>query len=197
DDAERSASEVLADLPRYANFLRAAGGGFTVSGGEPLVQAPFAMRLLRGAKRFGLHTALDTNGYLGGKLDDQDFESIDLVLLDLKAFDAARHRRLTGMGNEHVLAFAERLASLDQPAWVRFVLVPGVTDDPQDVRDLARFVAGLPNVERLEVLPFHQMGRRKWRDLGLKYSLDDTPAATPAEVDAARAVFQRAGCAVA
>ncbi|MEN0110832.1 MAG: 4Fe-4S cluster-binding domain-containing protein, partial [Planctomycetota bacterium] len=98
-----TADGVLADVERYAAFLRASGGGFTVSGGEPLVQAPFAMRLLRGAKRLGLHATLDSNGYLGDSLTDADLADVDLVLLDLKAFDADRHARVTGVDNAKIL----------------------------------------------------------------------------------------------
>lgn len=188
--------EILSEVARYSAFLRAAGGGFTVSGGEPLVQAPFAMKLFRGARQLGLHTALDTNGYLGAKLSDEDLADIDLVLLDLKAFDDTQHRRVTGLGNHAVLEFAERLATLKRPTWIRFVLVPGLTDEPDDMQQLAHFVADLPNVERLEVLPFHQMGRDKWHKLDLHYPLQDKPAATSEQAEAARAVFLEAGCAV-
>lgn len=195
-DQRKSVEQVLADVERYRDFLLAAGGGFTVSGGEPLVQAAFARNLLRGARDLGLPSALDTNGYLGAKLPDQDLADIDLVLLDLKAFDQELHRRVTGVTNQPILEFARRLSDLARPVWVRFVLVPGLTDDERDIRRLADFVASLTNVERLEVLPFHQMGRRKWRDLNLAYSLEATPAATHEQAEAARAVFRTAGCVV-
>jgi pyruvate formate lyase activating enzyme len=195
-DQRKSVEQVLADVQPYRDFLRAAGGGFTVSGGEPLVQAPFAMNLLRGARGLGLPTALDTNGYLGATLKDEDLADIDLVLLDLKAFDDELHRRVTGVTNGPVLEFARRLADLARPVWIRFVLVPGLTDDACDIRRLAMFAASLANVERLEVLPFHQMGRRKWRDLNLAYPLEATPASTHDQAEAARAVFREAGCVV-
>lgn len=192
----QTAEAVLAAIAKYQTFLAAAGGGVTVSGGEPLVQAPFAMNLLRGAKRLGLHTALDTNGYLGHKLSDDDLQAIDLTLLDLKAYASEQHRRVTGMDNHAVLAFAERLATLGRPAWVRLVVVPGLTDDPDDVQQLAGFVAQLTNVERVELLPFHQMGEPKWRQMGLTYPLQDAPSATEAQVEPVRAAFRDAGCPV-
>lgn len=195
--SRRLLEEVLADVDRYGDFLRSAGGGFTVSGGEPLVQAPFALRLLHGAKALGLHTALDTNGFLGARVADEDFADIDLVLLDIKGFGEEQHRHVTGAGNKPIVAFAERLAELGQPAWIRFVLVPGLTDEPDDLRQLAQFVAGLPNVQRLEVLPFHQMGEHKWQNLGVEYPLKGAPPATPAQADAARTLFRDAGCPVA
>ncbi|GAB4548938.1 MAG: pyruvate formate-lyase-activating protein [Phycisphaerales bacterium] len=190
--------EVIDDARRFASFLRATKGGFTVSGGEPLVQAPFALDLLRHAKNdLGLHTALDTNGYLGDRLSDGDLRDIDLVLLDLKAFDDTQHRLVTGHGNEAILDFARRLADLGRPVWVRYVLVPGLTDDGADIDALGAFVAPMANVERLEVLPFHQMGKVKWTQLGEHYPLADTSPATPEQAAEAIARFRAAGCAVA
>ncbi|HMQ29865.1 MAG TPA: pyruvate formate-lyase-activating protein [Chloroflexaceae bacterium] len=165
-----SVADMVARVAQYGPFMRATGGGVTVSGGEPLVQAPFVMGLLRGCKELGLHTALDTNGALGERLGDEDLRAIDLVLLDIKSWDPATHRAVTGADVAPVLRFARRLAELGRPAWVRFVLVPGLTDDPANLAGLAGFVAGLGNVERVEVLPFHQMGRPKWAELGLDYA---------------------------
>lgn len=190
-----SADEVVEELARHARFMAATGGGVTVSGGEPLVQAAFTLAILRGCKARGLHTALDTNGALGARLSDADLAAADLVLLDLKSWDPATHRRVTGAEVAPVLAFARRLAALGRPAWVRYVLVPGLTDDPANLAGAAAFVAGLPNVERVEVLPFHQLGRRKWEQLGRAYPLRDTPAATPAQAAAAAAIFRAHGLA--
>jgi pyruvate formate lyase activating enzyme len=189
--------EVAADVGRFASFLNATRGGFTVSGGEPLVQAPFALELIRRVKAdHDLHTALDTNGYLGDRLTDADLDAVDLMLLDLKAFDPQQHRRVTGFDNREILAFARRLAERGRPTWARYVLVPGLTDGPEDIEQLAAFIAPMDNVQRVEVLPFHQMGRGKWRELGMNYPLIDTPAATPADAAAAVAIFRAAGCPV-
>jgi pyruvate formate lyase activating enzyme len=147
------------ELRKYRRGLKVMSGGFTLSGGEPLMQHRFAVRLFRAAKEMGIHTALDTNGYLGERLTDDDLEAIDLVLLDMKAFDTNRHRRLTGMEVGPVLAFAQRLAAQRKPTWLRFVLVPGLTDDLADIAQIAYFAARLGVVERVDVLPFHQMGR--------------------------------------
>ncbi|MEM8495384.1 MAG: pyruvate formate-lyase-activating protein [Planctomycetota bacterium] len=194
---ELTVGEILADAARFANYLAITGGGFTVSGGEPLVQAPFAIQLLRGAKDvLKLDTALDTNGYLGDRLSDDDLDAVDLMLLDLKAFDAEQHRRVTGYDNAEILAFARRLADRGRPTWVRYVLVPGLTDGPEDIARLAGFVAPMENVQRVEVLPFHQMGRNKWHELGLNYPLDATPSATEEQAEAARELFRSAGCTV-
>jgi pyruvate formate lyase activating enzyme len=161
------------ELGKYKHGLKTMSGGFTLSGGEPLMQHRFTIKLLRAARAMGIHTALDTNGYYGERMTDEELEVADLVLLDLKGFDAERHKALTGMDNAQTLAFARRLAEKRRPIWVRFVLVPGLTDDAADVAALAEFAGGLGNVQRVDVLPFHQMGRFKWKQLGLEYTLDD------------------------
>jgi pyruvate formate lyase activating enzyme len=181
------------ELRRYRPGLKAMSGGFTLSGGEALMQHRFAVKLLAAARGLGIHTALDTNGYYGDRLSDAELEVADLVLLDLKGWDPERHRRLTGMDVGPTLAFARRLAALRRPVWVRFVLVPGWTDDPDEVAQIAAFAAGLGNVERVDVLPFHQMGRFKWRSLGLEYKLDGVQPPSAEAVGRACAAFQAVG----
>jgi len=168
-----SIEQATAELRKYRHGLKVMSGGLTVSGGEPLMQHRFVLKLLTAARKMGIHTALDTQGYLGDRLTDRDLELIDLVLLDLKAWDPERHRRLTGMDNAPTHEFARRLAARRLPVWVRFVLVPGITDDPQEVASIARFAADLGNVERVDVLPFHQLGKHKWHKLGLQYELEN------------------------
>lgn len=180
-------------LRKYRVGLKAMSGGFTVSGGEPLVQDRFVMKLFLGAKQMGVHTALDTNGFFGDRLSDDELQAVDLVLLDLKAFDTEKHRRLTGHEPGPTRAFAERLAALGRPMWVRFVLVPGVTDDPEEVAQIARFARALGNVERVDVLPFHQMGRYKWEKLGLEYQLNDVEPPSAELVQRVCAVFRAQG----
>jgi pyruvate formate lyase activating enzyme len=160
------------ELRKYRTGLKIMSGGLTISGGEPLMQHRFTVKLLTAAKTMGIHTTIETNGYYGDRLTDPELEAIDLVMLGIKTWDPERHRRLTGMDLEPTLAFARRLAAQKRKIWVRFVLVPGLTDDPEDVANIARFAAGLGTVERVEVLPFHQMGRYKWKKLGLQYTLD-------------------------
>jgi pyruvate formate lyase activating enzyme len=162
------------ELGKYRGGLALMNGGFTLSGGEPLMQYRFAVKLLAAAKGMGIHTALDTNGFYGERLTDDDMEQVDLVLLDIKTWDAERHIALTGMDNGPTLEFARRLAARRRPIWLRYVLVPGLTDDASDIAEIARFAAGLGNVERVDVLPFHQLGKYKWAKLQLPYSLPDT-----------------------
>ncbi|MCZ8149331.1 MAG: pyruvate formate-lyase-activating protein [Roseomonas sp.] len=187
-------SHAIHRLRDFAPALRAMGGGLTISGGEPLVQVGFTKGLFAAAKQMGLHTALDTSGFLGHRADDDYLRHVDLVLLDIKSGDEDTYRRVTGVEQRPTLRFAERLAEMGKPVWIRFVLVPGLTDDPANIAKVARFVAPMKNVEWVEVLPFHQMGAFKWKALGLDYRLDDTPTPTPAQVDAALAIFRDAGC---
>ena len=159
-------------LGKYRHGLKIMSGGFTLSGGEPLMQDRFAVRLFTAAKAMGIHTAVETNGFLGERLTDKDLEQIDLVLLGIKTWGSEKHTRLTGKDIGPTLDFARRLAARKIPVWVRFVLVPGLTDEAQELKAIAQFAAGLGNVERVEVLPFHQMGRYKWEKLEIKYELE-------------------------
>ena len=168
-------------------------GGFTLSGGEPLMQDRFAVRLFAAAKGMGIHTAIETNGYYGDKLTDDELAEIDLVILDMKAFDPDQHQRVTGMDNAPVIEFCERLARLKRPMWLRYVLVPGLTDVPEEMGRVAKFAASLGVVERAEILPFHQMGRYKWERLGLDYKLDATTPPSNEMVEKAVAIFRSAG----
>ena len=157
------------------------------------MQDRFAVKLFAAAKEMGVHTALDSNGYLGDRLTDAELETIDLVLLDMKTWDASRHEALTGMHNGPTLAFARRLAQRKRPMWLRFVLVPGLTDDLDDIAQLAQFAAGLGNVERVDVLPFHQMGKYKWKRLNLDYRLDATEPPDQDLVENVCGIFRAAG----
>jgi pyruvate formate lyase activating enzyme len=181
------------ELRKYRHGLKIMSGGFTLSGGEPLLQDRFAIKLFTAAKSMGIHTALDTNGALGSRLTDAELEQIDLVLLDIKGWDPERHRRLTGMDISPVLDFARRLAYCRKPIWLRFVLVPGLTDRDEDISQIAAFSAGLGNVERVDVLPFHQMGRFKWKELKYNYTLDDVQPPSVEMVERARMQFRTEG----
>ncbi len=181
------------ELDKYRFGLKIMSGGFTLSGGEPLLQHRFAVKLFTAARRMGIHTALDTNGYLGSRLSDDELETIDLVLLDIKGWDAERHTRLTGMNNAPILEFAQRLAARKRPVWLRFVLVPGLTDDQKDIRNIAEFASTLGNVLRVDVLPFHQMGRYKWKEVGLNYKLWNVEPPAQEAVEQACSQFRAVG----
>ena len=157
------------------------------------MQDRFAVKLLAAAKGMGIHTTLETNGFYGDKLSDAELNTIDLVMLGLKTWDPVRHRALTGQPVEPTITFDRRLAARRRPIWIRFVLVPGLTDDLDDLAKSAEFAAGLGNVERVEVLPFHQLGRFKWERLGLDYKLRDVAAPTAELSERACEVLRKAG----
>lgn len=184
------ADDLIAEAAKYRAFITAAGGGVTLSGGEPLLQPVFAGELLHRFKhQLGLHTALDTSGYLGARASDALLADTDLVLLDIKSWDPALYRRLTGRALHPTLAFARRLAELGRPVWVRFVLVPGLTDAAENIGGVAQFAASLGTVERVDVLPFHTLGAVKWERLGKVFPLAGTPTPTPEETARAREIF--------
>jgi pyruvate formate lyase activating enzyme len=189
-----SIDKAIDELRKYAPGLKAMKGGFTLSGGEPLVQHRFAVKLFRAARELGIHTAIESNGFYGARLTDEELGLIDLVILDMKGFEPEQHKRVTGTAaNKPVLDFAKRLAALKRPMWLRYVLVPGLTDDPGLIRLVAEFGASLGVVERAEVLPFHQMGRFKWEKLEIEYTLDRTAPPSNEAVAAAVAIFRKTG----
>ncbi|MGW2620746.1 pyruvate formate-lyase-activating protein [Streptomyces sp. NPDC001500] len=179
DGRETTVDEVMAEIEKYRAFITTAGGGVTISGGEPLLQPAFTGEVLRRCKEAGLHTALDTSGFLGARATDALLADTDLVLLDIKAFDVDTYRRLTGGRLAPTLSFATRLDRLGVPMWIRYVLVPGWTDDPPAMDALAGFVAELEAVDRVDVLPFHRLGAPKYEALGIPFPLKDTPSPAP------------------
>lgn len=195
-----TSDELLTRIARYQGVFRATGGGITLSGGEVLMQPAFAARILRGAKELGIHTAIDTSGFLGAAATDAMLEDVDLVLLDVKSGDPDTYRRVTGRDLEPTLAFGRRLAEMPHgpEAWIRFVLVPGLTDDEANVEAVAAYAASLNDimpgtVTRVEVLPFHQMGRDKWAALGRDYQLGDTEPPSPELTERVREQFRAHG----
>ncbi len=188
-----SVTRAAEELGKYRQSLKVMSGGFTLNGGEPLMQHRFAAKLMAAAKRMGIHTTIETNGFLGDRLSDAEIDTIDLVMLGLKTWDPARHQALTGMDVAPTIAFARRLAARRRPIWIRFVLVPGLTDDMDDLAKSAAFAAELGNVERVEVLPFHQMGRYKWERLGLTYKLANVEAPSAELIEQACEVLRKAG----
>ncbi|CAB0490410.1 pyruvate formate lyase-activating protein [Corynebacterium diphtheriae] len=189
---------IVKKIKRYRNVFKASGGGLTISGGEPLFQIAFTRRVLKEVHDAGIHTTIDTSGYLGARLTDEDLENIDLVLLDVKSGDEETYHRVSG-GRElqPTIDFGNRLNAIGKPVWIRFVLVPGVSDAPENINNVADIVAQWKdNVERVEVLPFHNMGADKWHELGLNYELEDTKPPTPESVDFAKETFRSRGLTV-
>jgi pyruvate formate lyase activating enzyme len=188
------AQQVIDRPHTFAPALRSLDGGLTISGGEPMVQLAFTRRILAGAKEMGLNTAIETSGYLGDRVDDRYLSCLDLVLLDIKSSDPDTYRSVTGRELAPTLRFAERLAVIGKPVWVRFTLVPGFTDEPANVDGIARFVAPMKNVEWVEVQPFHQLGEFKWKAMNLEYKHANTPAPAPDLIERVIGQFRAAGC---
>ena len=189
--------ELIKRLKRYRKIFKSTGGGLTISGGEVLMQRAFAWNLLMSAKSLGIHTCIDTSGFLGANATDDFLESVDLVLLDVKAGDEDTYHKVTGRVLQPTLDFGDRLNALGKEVWIRFVLVPGLTDAPENIENVANIVAGWKNsVSRVEVLPFHQMGVDKWASLGLNYELADLAPPSNEETEAARKVFRSKGLTV-
>jgi pyruvate formate lyase activating enzyme len=180
-------------VSQYRQSLRTMKGGLTISGGEPLLQYKFLSKLFPAIHERGIHTTLETNGYFGSRLTDDDLASIDLVMLGLKAIKPDLHKRLTGMDTKPIHEFARRLAARKHPVWIRFVIVSGWTDNMDEVDHMAEFAASLGNVERVDVLPFHQMGRFKWEKLGMDYQMRDAKPPSRETIDEAISHFRAAG----
>jgi len=189
-----SAQQVIDRLGQFESALRALDGGLTISGGEVLVQLAFTKRILAGAKKMGLNTAIETSGFLGDRVDDSYLSVLDLVLLDIKSSNPETYKTVTGRDLAPTLRFAERLAKINKPVWVRFTLVPGLTDDPANVEGIAKFVAPMKNVEWVEVQPFHKMGEFKWKAMNLEYKHANTEPPTPELTKRVIEQFRAAGC---
>ena len=188
-----SINRIMKEIGKYEKGLRISKGGITLSGGEPLMQHDFSAEIFRRCKALGIHTCLDTSGYMSERLSDEELMNIDLVLLDIKSGDPDTHKRVTGRELDPVAAFARRLSDLKRPVWVRFVLVPGLTDDFENVEKVADICASIPSLERVEVLRFHQLGAEKWQKLHMDYPLKDTLPPSEELTERVREQFRRRG----
>lgn len=186
--------EIMAQIEHTKPYLRS--GGVTVSGGEPLMQPEFVAEIFRRCHQLGLHTALDTSGYVQIEAAECVLNNADLILLDIKSYSSDLFHKVTGVSIEPTLNFARHLAKIKKPVWIRFVLVPGLTDPEENVVGLAEFISTLDNVERVEVLPFHKLGEYKWQQLGLPYTLGNTEPPAPELVEHVIQIFKGHGLAV-
>lgn len=188
---EADTEDLIKDIVKYKSFMQFSGGGITISGGEPLLQPDFVKDLFQKCKANNIHTALDTSGFISIEKADVVLDYTDLVLLDIKSYNPDVFKELTGVPLDPTLQFAAHLNERKIPVWIRYVLVPNLTDDPEDIDHLAKFLSTLNNVERIDILPFHKMGEYKWEQLGYKYELTDTIEPNKAEVQAAKVIFQK------
>ncbi|MDO5746616.1 MAG: pyruvate formate-lyase-activating protein [Actinomycetaceae bacterium] len=188
--------DLLNRITRYKSVFDVTGGGVTFSGGEPMMQPAFLSRLLAGCRDLGIHTTIDTSGFLGANASPAMLRNLDLVLLDVKSGDPDTYRKVTGRPLEPTIAFGQRLCDAGVPMWIRYVLVPGLTDEPRNIAAAADIVSQWDTIRRVEVLPFHQMAKDKWHDLGMTYQLADTEPPTKKAVKAAQAIFRSRGLTV-
>ena len=189
--------EIVARIRRYRRVFTATGGGITLSGGEVLMQPAFAGKVLRAAKEMGIHTAIDTSGYLGAVAGDAFLDDVDLVLLDVKSGSEESYQKLTGRRLQPTIDFGDRLTRRGTPIWLRFVVVPGWTDDEENVERVADIIERWKDViERVEVLPFHNMGQDKWDTLGMEYKLRDAQPPSKEVVERVREQFRARGLTV-
>lgn len=185
-----TADDIASRVLRYKNFLIPSGGGITASGGEPLLQVKFLITLFEKLKKEGIHTAIDTSGMFDITPDIEKLLSLtDLVLLDIKHIDSDKCKDLVGVSNEKELAFARYLSDHGIPIWIRQVIIPGITDDEEDLLKLKQFLSELKTVERIDLLPYHSLGKMKWKNLGLTYELEDVPFATSNDVNRAKKIL--------
>lgn len=188
-----SIDDVIEEIGKYSHFLNLSGG-LTISGGEPLFQAYFVNEIFRLVKqKFSLHTALDTQGHLAQYLADDWFDNVDLILLDIKHIDPVKHLQITGQALQPTLDFANRLSALGKKMWIRYVLVPGYTDDPFDIKHLGDFVSNLQGVERVEIMPFHKMGEHKWSELDISYQLANVSTPSNEEIEVVKKILKDQG----
>lgn len=185
-----SVKDVLDKIERYKNYILPSGGGVTVSGGEPLLHLEFLIALFKELKSRGIPTAIDTSGvfYLTPKIREL-ISLTDLFLLDIKCINDEICKDLTGVSNKKELEFARYLSDNGVHMWIRQVLVPGYTDKEEDLIELKDFLSTLKTVDKVEILPYHDMGKFKWLELGLEYPLEGVPVATPEDVDRAKKIL--------
>lgn len=175
DGKEMVVDELMSQIKTYRPFLESSGGGVTASGGEAILQAEFVAELFKACKKEGIHTCLDTNGFVRKyePVIDELLDNTDLVLLDIKQMDDPTHINLTKVSNQRTLQFAEYLAKRGQTTWIRYVVVNGFTDDVASAIKLAEFIKPMSNVEKVELLPYHQLGEHKWQAYGETSPLAD------------------------
>lgn len=171
---EYTADELMQEILRYKSYMDFSGGGVTFTGGEPLLQADFILEVSKLCKDNGISIAIDTSGFIFNDKVEEVLQYADLVLLDIKNFDPAVYKTVTGVNLSPTLNFLDYLKKINKPAWIRYVLVPNLTDNLDSVRKLSDYLDGYPNVEKIELLAFHKMGEYKWKELGLNYKLSDT-----------------------
>lgn len=187
---EYTPEEVIDEMKKYMNYIRFSNGGITVTGGEPTLQADFVTEVFKKCKEMGVHTTLDTSGFAEIEKVRELLEYTDLVLLDVKHAVEEKHKAITGVSNEKIKKFSFYLSEKGIPVWIRYVLVPGLTDSEEDLKLAAAFIGQIKSVEKVEVLPYHSMGAFKWEKLGEQYPLKDVQEPSAEQVQRAKAILE-------
>jgi len=184
-------NEIIQDIKKYRSYMKFSGGGVTITGGDPFVQFSFLEALLAACKAEGFHTAIDTSGYATPQTVERILTHTDLMLLDIKSINPVTYEAVTGVPLDKTLETLRIARLLDVEVWIRFVLVPGLTDSTRDMQRLANFLDAYKNVKKVEVIPFNKVGEYKWKDLGREYELWDTPPPSPGMMDIAKRILAR------
>ena len=186
-----SANELLDKIERYKSYILPSGGGVTVSGGEPLLQTKFLITLFKELKNRNIPTAIDTSGMVDLTDDIKELLSLTyLVLLDIKHINDEKSKCLVGFSNKKELEFARYLSDNNIPLWIRQVIIPGITDDENDLLELKNFINSLKNVQKVELMPYHELGKFKWENLGIKYELEGVPSATSKDIERTKKILE-------
>lgn len=186
---EFSVDEVMKKITDIKSFIKT--GGVTISGGEPLLQNEFVNELLKRCRENNIHTVLDTSGYIFNDDVKETLENVDLVLLDIKHINKDKYKNLTGVKLDNTLEFLNYLSTIDKKVWIRHVLVPNYTDDNEDLEALAKYLSQFSNIEKVEILPFHQLGIEKWEKENLEYKLRNNPTPSKEAVLKAEEIFRK------
>ncbi len=191
---ETTVDELMEDIKQYLPFYKSSGGGVTATGGEPTMQSEFVRDLFSRVKNeLGLNTVMDTSGFVEIDRAKGLLEVTDLVLLSIKHIDEIKHKAITGVSSNKVFTFMEYLREINKPVWIRYVVIPGLTDDKDDIIRLAEFLKEFPNIKLVDILPYHTMGVYKWEELGLDYSLDNVSPPDKESMREIKEVFREYG----
>jgi len=186
-----STEALMKKIRKIKPYIERSGGGITISGGEPTMQPDFTLDLLKKAKAEGLHTAVDTSGFVETSTFKKLLPYLDLVLLDIKVMDDLVHQDLTGVSNQKTLKLLELLEKEEQPYWVRQVIVPGITDDLEKMKEFSEFLQQKNQIKKIELLPYHELGKHKWEKLGLEYKLAAVEPPSEKKMAELNAVFKK------
>lgn len=182
-----NADEIMKEINKIKFFLT---GGVTISGGEPLMQANFILELFKKCKENNIHTAIDTSGYIFNKRVKEVLEYTDLVLLDIKHIDKNKYKDITSVEIDNTLKFLNYLEEINKKTWIRYVLIPGYTDEEKDLHRWAEYISKFATIKRVDILPFHQMGIYKWEKVNIEYKLSKISAPSKEDIKKAENIFK-------